>query len=121
MKLEFICEYGPAGDQCFGYNVKIEAPCTVKEFIEEVLRQRTDEWGTFEIGKAENMKYLDAAREVRKGRKTERGNTTGDRRKADQGGKSKRRMDTNGLFHRGIEEPPAGGVPAGGLLCTNYI
>lgn len=60
MKLEFICEYGPAGDQCFGYNVKIEAPCTVKEFIEEVLRQRTDEWGTFEIGKAENMKYLDA-------------------------------------------------------------
>ena len=60
MKLEFIYEYGPAGDQCYGYKVKTDKPCTVKEFIEEVLRQRPDEWGAFEIGKAEKMKYYDA-------------------------------------------------------------
>ena len=60
MKLEFIYEYGPAGDQCYGYKVKTDKPCTVKEFIEEVLRQRQDEGGAFEIGKAEEMKYYDA-------------------------------------------------------------
>ena len=45
MKLGFICEYGPAGDQCYGYKVTTEKPCTVQEFIEEILRQRPDEWG----------------------------------------------------------------------------
>jgi len=52
-----LYEYGPAGDQCCGYKVRTEKTCTVKEFIEEILKQRTDEWGTFEITKLEEMKY----------------------------------------------------------------
>ena len=49
MNINFIYEYGPAGDQCYGYKVSLDKPCTVKEFIEEVLRQRQDEWGNFEM------------------------------------------------------------------------
>lgn len=57
MNINFVYEYGPAGDQCCGYNIKLGKPCTVQEFIEEVLKQRPDEWGEFSITPLEEMRY----------------------------------------------------------------
>ena len=55
MKFEMICTGGPFGDSCCNYDVRIEGNCTVREFIESVLKEKPGEWGTFEIVK--DMKY----------------------------------------------------------------
>ena len=55
MKFEMICTGGPFGDSCCNYDVKIEGNCTVREFIESVLKEKPGEWGTFEIVK--DMQY----------------------------------------------------------------
>lgn len=57
MKITFTYEYGPAGDQCYGYKVSIDEPCTVKRFIEEILKQHPDEWGEFSITPLAEMRY----------------------------------------------------------------
>lgn len=55
MNIEFIYEYGPAGDQCCGYNIRTDQPCTVQQFVNEVLRQRPGEWGIFRICTQEGL------------------------------------------------------------------
>lgn len=64
MKIDFVYDYGPAGDQCYGYKLRMERPCTVREFIEEILRQRPGEWGAFEITPLADYGYY-TGRELR--------------------------------------------------------
>ena len=56
MKFEMICTGGPFGDSCCSYDVRIEGKCTVREFVESVLKEKPGEWGTFEIVK--DIKYI---------------------------------------------------------------
>lgn len=44
--LEFIYERGPFGDETSNYTVKTEVK-TVGELIEQVIKERSQEWGTF--------------------------------------------------------------------------
>ena len=60
MKFEMICTGGPFGDSCCIYDVRIEGKCTVREFVESVLKEKPGEWGTFEIVK--DMKYISQSR-----------------------------------------------------------
>lgn len=42
MKFEMICTGGPFGDSCCNYDVRIEGNCTVREFIESVLKENRE-------------------------------------------------------------------------------
>jgi hypothetical protein len=44
-----LCTGGPYGDACSSYAVILGHKYTVKEFIEEVLREKPGEWGDFII------------------------------------------------------------------------
>lgn len=41
---------GPFGDETSRYEVYFDKPTTVAEFIVEVLKNRSQEWGTFSLG-----------------------------------------------------------------------
>ena len=38
-------------DECAGYEVILDKPCTVKEFIDMALKEKDNEWGQFHIVK----------------------------------------------------------------------
>lgn len=40
---------GPYGDACSSYDVMLDHEYTVQEFVEEVLKEKQDEWGNFTI------------------------------------------------------------------------
>lgn len=61
LKIKYNYEYGPAGDQCYGYILQMSRPCTVQEFVETVLQLRPEEWGTITITTPEDYKYFDRA------------------------------------------------------------
>lgn len=45
------CTGGPYGDSCSSYDIIFDREYTVKEFIEEVLKEKPGEWGEFTIEK----------------------------------------------------------------------
>lgn len=47
--MKMVCTGGPYGDACSSYDVKLDKAYTVQEFIEKVLKEKTDEWGNFTI------------------------------------------------------------------------
>ena len=55
---ELIHISGPHGDCCSNYDVKMDKPYTVREFINEVLISHSGEWGDIRI-KAGNIEYRD--------------------------------------------------------------
>ncbi|MBP3610337.1 MAG: hypothetical protein J6J42_08390 [Lachnospiraceae bacterium] len=46
---------GPYGDCCSSYDVILDHEYTVQEFVEEVLKEKPEEWGAFEV--ATDLKY----------------------------------------------------------------
>lgn len=47
--VEMICTGGPFGDCCCNYNALLNHEYTVREFVEEVLKEKPDEWGSFVV------------------------------------------------------------------------
>lgn len=55
---ELIYSSGPHGDETCWYDVKMDKPCTVREFIDEVLKTRPREWGEIRIT-GKDIEYRD--------------------------------------------------------------
>lgn len=49
MALDMIYTGGPYGDCCYSYDVKLVQEYTVKEFVEEILKEKPNEWGKIRI------------------------------------------------------------------------
>ena len=46
---------GPYGDACSSYIVMLDREYTVQEFVEDVIKEKPEEWGDFKI--ATDLKY----------------------------------------------------------------
>lgn len=46
---ELVYKSGPHGDCCSSYTLKFYGEPTLREFIQQVLEQRNDEWGEFYV------------------------------------------------------------------------
>ena len=46
---ELVYESGPHGDSCLSYNIKFNGKPTLKEFINQILKNHKDEWGKFYV------------------------------------------------------------------------
>lgn len=44
-----IQTHKPGGDECAPYDVKFDKPYTIGELVKEVLTERSNEWGEFEV------------------------------------------------------------------------
>lgn len=49
MAFKMVCTGGPFGDCCSSYDVVLDKEYTVEEFIQEVLKEKPEEWGEFSI------------------------------------------------------------------------
>ena len=62
-KIDMICTSGPFGDCCSAYKVVLHHEYTVKEYVEEVLKTKQGEWGTFKIWQ-EEQSYKELSKEL---------------------------------------------------------
>ena len=56
-KFSLIHTGGPYGDECSTYDGYIKTPMTVEDFIEEVLNNHSDEWGTIYLAPHDVIEY----------------------------------------------------------------